>query len=277
MNQTFSSARFGRLLRKFWHDNQRELLMQAAALFVVMLVGMLFLCYSSTPDSAEHSRVVALLLISLVACPLFTVHVTSVYNKREQAISALLLPVSLFEKWLLLWVVTGLVFALCFLGFFHLIDAIGTYYVNHRDWSEISLKYLRDNALPMTMDYFAYNDLYNSPIWAVWVFLHPFTLMAGLLFRRYTLVIGVLTGITLFATVLFGNIYLTRVMLGHTGPIASGFPYAGVTVFEKVASATGHDLNLPQPIGNIIRWTVGLVVFALLYAIAFFRLKEREV
>lgn len=277
MNQTFSSARFGRLLRKFWYDNQRELLMQAAALFVVMAVGMLFLCYSSIPDSAEHSRAVAFLMISLVACPLFTVHVVSVYNKREQAISALLLPASIFEKWLLLWVVTGLGFVLCFLGFFHLIDAVGTYYVNHREWPDETLKHLKDNALPLTMDYFAYDHLHEYPIWAVWVLLHPFTLMAGLLFRRYTLVIGVLVGVTLFFTALFGNMYLAKFILGNKAIVANAFPFTDFKVYKEQMYGTGRDVDLPQPLGNIIRWTVGLLAFALLYAVAFFRLKEREV
>ncbi len=277
MNQTFSSARFGRLLRKYWQDNRTELLTQAATLFVIMAASMLFLGYNGTPESADHSRGVALFLISLVACPLFTVQVASVYNKREQGISAFLLPASLFEKWLLLWLITGLGFVACFLGSFHLIDAVGTYYVNHREWPKETLLFFRKNAMPLTLDYFAYKNLHQYPIWAVWVLLHPFTLMATLLFRRYTLVTGVLVGFGLFLAALLINPILSKLLINQDIMVMNAFPYTGFTVSKEGIYGTERYLSLPQPLGDIIRWTTGITAVTLLYVIAYVRLKEREI
>gem|GEM_PF-2360453 len=277
MNQTFSSARFGRLLRKFFRDNGWSLVSMVGVLFVILAVSLSLMVYKNPPNSVESSRLVGFLGLSLVLWPLFTHQIAADYNNRDQALSTLMLPASLFEKWLVLWVVSGLGFVLCFFSFFTLIDAIGTYYVNHRDWPQATLDYFTQRHISRTIDRVDFTELRKTPIWAVWLMLHPFTLAATLLFRKYTLAIGVFVGILLFGAVFTLNQYYVQLMLDESVTVNNVFPFAGFGVMKETASGPFHYLTLPQPIGNIIRWTVGIAAVGLLYAVAYFRLKEREV
>ena len=275
MNQTFSSARFGRLMRNYWQDDRVGLTAALGTLFATQVATMCFIGYSSYPDSVQANRAGGFLSLSLMIWPLFTVAIASVYNKRAQGLSLIMLPASVFEKWLLLWLVSGVLFMVCFVGFFFLIDGFGTYYINHKTWSAEELGYLSQNNIPHTINRFNYADLLDIPIWAVWVLLHPFALAATLLFKKYPLVVGVFVGLALFG----GGIYLNNQSLNTLLANASrstSFPFANVWAHNKL-SANGRYLALPQPIGGIIRWGVGIAAVGLLYAVAYFRLKEREI
>ena len=280
MNQTFSSARFGRLLRNYWRDNAWSLVTAMGVLFVIMAVSLLLMVYTNPPDTAKDGRLVGFLGLSLVLWPLFTHQIATTYNDRNQALSALMIPASLFEKWLLLWVVTGLGFVLCFFSFFTIIDAIGIYYVNHREWSQGILDHFSKNNIPRTIGRVDYTELDKIPMWVVWILLHPFTLAVTLLFRKYTLAIGVFVGLLLFGLGLYLNQHYVQMMLGESVIVRNAFPFSGFGVTKAAAVVSifpSRYLALPQPIGDIIRWTVGIAAVGLLYAVAYFRLKEREV
>jgi len=276
MNQTFSSARFGRLLRKYWQDDKAGLTAALGTLFATQAATMFFVGYSNFPDSVQRNRVDGFLSLSLMIWPLFTVAIASVYNKRDQGLALFMVPASLFEKWLQLWLVSGLLFMVCFVGFFSLIDVLGTYYINHKTWSAEELSYLSRNNISRTVELFDYADLLRSPIWAGWVLLHPFSLAATLLFRKYPLIVGVGVGMALFGGSLILNGFTLTSML-NLDHLAKPFPFADIWAYNSKLSVHGRYLTLPQPIGNIIRWSVGIAAVGLLYAVAYFRLKEREV
>jgi hypothetical protein len=276
MNQTFSLARFGRLLRKYWRDDRLGLTAALGTLFATQAATMSFVCYSSLPDAVQETRAVGFLSLSLMIWPLFTLAIASVYNKRDQGLSLFMVPASLFEKWLQLWVVSGLLFLVCFTSFFSLIDVFGTYYINHKTWSADELRYIARNNIPRTVKLFDYADLLFTPIWAVWIVLHPFALAATLLFKKYPLVFGVGIGFILFGGGLYLNSQLMKGIFDNT-TLNGIFPFGDAWVDNNKLSVQGRYLALPQPIGNIIRWGVGIAAVGLLYAVGYFRLKEREV
>ncbi len=276
MNQTFSAARFGRLLRKYWQDDKAGLTAALGTLFATQAATMSFVSYSSYPDSVIENRPVGFLSLSLMIWPLFTVAIASVYNKRDQGLSLFMVPASLFEKWLQLWLVSGLLFMVCFVGFFSLIDVFGTYYVNHKTWSAEELSYLSKNNITRTVERFDYADLLSTPIWAVWVLLHPFALATTLLFKKYPLVFGVAVGLALFGGGFYLNSQLVKGIFDNASSFQA-FPFTGVWVYNEKLSVQGRYLDLPQPLGDSICWVVGIAAVGLLYAVAYFRLKEREV
>jgi hypothetical protein len=275
MNQTFSLARFGRLLRKYLQDNRTSLLTGMGAVLVILATVAFFIIYTDYPSRVDNRRLISFLMILLVLWPLFTVQVTAVYNKREEGINALMLPASLFEKWLLLWLITGLGFLAWYTLCATLVDAVGTYYVNHRTWDPAVLKFLIRSKEPLQLDLIDYSILNESPIWAVWVLIHPFALAASLLFRRYTLVVGVFVGLVLFGGGLLVNSQILQSVVG-SDQLINPIPFGGLTV-NRLSESQSRNLELPQPLGNLIRYGVCILAIALLYAVAFFRLKEREI
>ncbi len=277
MNQTFSSARFGRLLRKYWRDNGLSLLTALGALLVILIVGATVSVYNSIPINIFDARLTFVMGISIMLWPLYTMQAASQYNVPQQAVSALMLPASLFEKWLLLWVVTGLGYAACFVCFFTVIDAVGTYSVNHREWTADELAKIKLYGQgKLTIEPFEWRFLKWSPIWATLFLFNPGTLAGTLLFRRYTIAFIAFLGLGIFAMGLYVNGHLLQTLLNEVGT-STTVPFNEVWAYKDRTTSAGRYLTLPQPIGNIIRWGVGIVAVGLLYAVTYYRLKEREV
>jgi hypothetical protein len=59
--------------------------------------------------------------------------------------------------------------------------------------------------------------------------------------------------------------------------INSIVPFSQATAQSLVKQYDYRTIELPQPVGDQLRYAVGVVVVALLYITAYVRLKEREV
>jgi len=276
MNQTFSSSRFGRLLSKYISDNRGQLLTSLALLTGILLVGAL-LAYRGLPFQADRNRGVLLFFFGWLLWYIFTWQQTEVLNHRERSINYLLQPASQPEKFLLIWLVSGVGFLIVFLGLFSIIDALGVAYVNTINWTPNQLKIIRqvDGLLVIKPFYQSENMWPPAQLLVLTGLLHPFCLAAFLFIKRYSLpIVGVLILVTLAAGY-FVNSYMLTWLLDTAEPL-SVLPFERAIV-ESPKGMAVRKLDLPQPLGDIIRYTTGIAGIVLLYIIAFYRLKEREV
>lgn len=276
MNQTFSLSRFSRLLRTYFVENRNALLASVAVLFVV-LVAFSFVVYQQYPTSAEMSRYNILFIIGGAAWYIFTVQQVAVLNEKERAITYLLRPASLVEKWLQLVIVSGLFYLFVCLLLFTLIDSVGVWFVNHHAWKPEQLKEIRENyGNQLTIDsYLNWSDIGELPrnFWLSAAFIHPVSLALALLMRRYTLPLLPVIAFTLLFVLIFLNKHLLRGFVDDQVSVSAD-------IFGNAFIEKGHEwrmLRVPQPAGNLIRYGVGVSAVLLLYVTAFFRLKEREV
>ena len=105
--------------------------------------------------------------------------------------------------------------------------------------------------------------------------LHPLSIVFLLFFKRYSLpLVGVLF-MVLLASGYFLNSYVLHWILDTREPL-SALPFESVGV-DAPTGLGYRRIDLPQPIGNQLRYVVGITAVVLLYITAFFRLKEREV
>ena len=276
MNQIFSLPRFGRLLRTYFSDNRSSLLINVALLVGGLCVLSLFFYRNGYPNGVDQQRYILFFFIGWASWYVFTVQQVAVLNEKERSITYLLRPASLLEKYLLIVLVSGVGFLLTYLIVFLLIDAVGVSYVNNRNWTSDQLAQIRRagdvlQIKPMHQS----NELEDLPT-SLWVFtalLHSVSLAFALFIRRYALplIVVLIVGLIILSVPVNSSI-LNGMFTGDD--LYSGLPFsdAAVTRNREV-----RKLSLPQPIGNQIRYVVGITAVVLLYIIAYFRLKEREV
>ena len=276
MNQTFSLSRFGRLLYKYLSDNRGQLLTSLAMLTGILLVGAL-LFYTGLPSQVDRNRGAFLFLVGWFAWFIFTWMQVEVLNHRERSINYLLQPASQLEKFLLIWVISGVGFLTVYLLLFTVVDAVGVGYVNSRNWTPEQLSTIRqvDGVLRITLFYKSEQLLPPAHILVLTGLLHPVCLATFLFVKRYSLPIVSVVIVIVLVTGFFINFYTVKAMLSPAH-VVSVLPLESPTV-KLPASSVYRTIDLPQPLGDIIRYATGITGIVLLYVIAFFRLKEREV
>lgn len=179
----------------------------------------------------------------------------------------LLQPASQLEKILLVWLVSGMGFIVVFLLVFGLTDTVGVQYVNSRDWPK---------GTPKLGSYYEFNGFIPPIMWAFTALLHPVMLALFLVVRKYALPsVAVLVFILLFGGLIINSLILGNITgLGLTNRT---FPFDSLGVSAPGNQGQYRRIDLPQPLGNQLRYVVGIVAVVLLYITAYFRLKEREV
>ena len=278
MNQTFSIARFGRLLRKYFTDNRGQLLANIGLLIGGLFVLVVF-AYQGSPGSVMQTRSILFFLLGWPCWYVFTVQQITLLNQKERAINYLLQPASQFEKILLVWLISGMGFIVVYVTVFTLLDTIGIWVVNHRDWTPEQLSMIRhQGGLFQIKSFFEEESLTDLPrqLWVFTALLHSFTLAFSLLVRRYTLPLVVVIAFALLIFSYLGNNHLLYLLTG-SGSIKSVAPFAQATAESPAHTYQYRTVELPQPLGNQIRYAVGIIAVILLYITAYFRLKEREV
>ena len=276
MNQTFSLSRFGRLLYKYFSDNRGQLLTSLAMLTGILLT-VSTLIYLGVPFLVDQKRVAFLFVIGWFAWFVFTWMQVEVLNHRERSINYLLQPASQLEKFLLIWVISGVGFLTVYLLLFTVVDAVGVGYVNSRNWTPEQLSTIRqvDGVLRITPFYKSEQLLPPAHILVLTGLLHPVCLATFLFVKRYSLPIVSVVIVIVLVTGFFINFYTVKAMLSPAH-VVSVLPLESPTV-KLPASSVYRTIDLPQPLGDIIRYATGITGIVLLYVIAFFRLKEREV
>ena len=279
MNQTFSISRFGRLLRKYFTDNKGQLLAN-----IGLLVGGLFVltvfAYQASPGSVKDTRFVLFFLLGWPCWYVFTVQQTAVLNQKERAINYLMQPASQIEKTLLIWLISGVGFVLIYTSVFALFDSIGVSYVNNRNWSPEQLDMMRRQGSLFKLTSFfsgiSIDDDIPKQLWMFTALLHAFTMAFSLLVRRYTLPLVVVITFALLIFGVLGNNYLLHVLTGSDS-ISSVTPFSNANAKSPVDQYQYRSIDLPQPLGDQLRYLVGATAIILLYITAYVRLKEREV
>ncbi len=169
MNQLFSVARFGRLLRKYFTDNRGQLLANAGLLIGSLFVASVF-TYQGSPGSVIEMRTLLFFVLGWPCWYVFTVQQISVLNQKERAMNYLMQPASQFEKILLIWLISGVGFVLVFGLVFTALDSVGIWFVNHRNWSPEQIAMIkRQGGLFKLKPFFADASVRKIPV-QLWAF-----------------------------------------------------------------------------------------------------------
>ena len=253
MNQYFSPARFGRLLRKHLAEHAAAYALSSIVLLGGLLAVMSFLSYMSGGDGLSQSGQVALFTLGLLgAGSFFASTALAEYSQGSRAALALTMPASHLEKYLVAWLVSVPGVLVVFTAAFYLAD-----------WLVLAASGHPDRVV---------NLLLGSKEWLLttlvfFLLLHAVALWGSIFFRRQPLV---RTGFLVFALVAALTL-LNYQALGLLLGTKLGFSLP----LSQVRLNQGARLSLPESQEQWVGW-VPVALVALLWPAAYARLTEQQ-
>lgn len=121
-NNVFNMSRFGRLFIKHTTEHYKTYLMSLSVLAGVMALGGCFIVFLM-PGGIFHSGFQAIMYINilLLAGSIFASTIFADLGEKKKAMSALILPASHLEKYLVAFIYAFLIFFIVYTGIFYLI------------------------------------------------------------------------------------------------------------------------------------------------------------
>lgn len=259
MNNTFSFRRFSLLFSKHTTEYYKTYLLSAAVLFFLLTLGLGFACYKSGGTIAEKGQFVVFLFVFLGAGSIFTSMIFVDFGDKRKSISMLTLPVSHFEKYLLAWLYSFVVFQLVFLLSFYTVDflvlTIG------KSW--------RDQEFKM-LDVFSARGEYRF-VFLFYMVFHSLAFLGAIFFEK-----------THFIKTAFVVFLLSVLMFLVNQPIVTALfdvklekiaPFVGLGIIE---GGRYYEVN-PLPSIGPVMLSLSFTIVVLLWIGAYFKLKEKEV
>ena len=257
MNNIFNFNRFGRLFIKHTVEHYKSYLMSLGVLIGVLALGIGFFTYLNDDQPMNMAVQTSIFAIVLVlAGTMFTSNIFADIGDQKRAISALTLPASHFEKFLVAWLYSFLLFQVVFIAIYPLLI---TLILNTRHW-------------PIRVDVF---NLFYQPftawILAVFAMLHGFAICGAIFFKRLHFIKTAFIffiGLVLLTLV---NKPIVEALLGTN--ITAAIPYGQVNLFE------GYTFYSIRPSSNADSLLYGLpwALTLILWLAAYLRLTEKQV
>lgn len=257
MNDIFNLKRFGRLFFKHTVEHYKNYLMSLGVLIGVLSLGFGFFTYINNDEPmnmALQSGIFGLVL--LLAGTMFTSTIFSDMGDKKKSISALTLPASHFEKYLVGWLYSYVIFQLVFLAVY---PAILVAILNTRHW-------------PVRFEVF---DIFHQRAlpWLLMLYaaLHAATLCGAIFFKKLQFI---KTAFIFFIGLMLLSLVNKIVIEGVLGRnIVSAVPFAFINF------ADGHTYYSVTPAGNMdtFFYCLTITLSLILWVAAYFRLTEKQV
>ena len=258
MNDTFNLTRFSRLFVKHTAEHYRTYLMAIGILvgFLVLSGAFLFFVVQNAADTGFQTASYAIVLF--ISGGLFASSIFADYGDKNTAISALTLPASSFEKFLVGWLWSYPIFLLVYTGVFYL--AI---------WG---LSGLQTSFYGHPLAFFRLWQPQMIVLWVLFTEVHALALFGAIYFRKLQFI---RTGFTFFValllTLLFNTIFLK--VLSGVQVIKLAIPFGYLNFASK---GQEFQIALEERTSTLILVLIQTVAVAIWVA-AYFRLKEKRV
>jgi hypothetical protein len=258
MNNTFSFKRFAMLFKKHTLEHAKMYLMSAGVLAGVLFLILGFVAYTTGGQLPPGAQTVIFILFLLFAGSIFTSLSFAALGDKRKAIPVLTLPASHFEKYLVVWVYSFIIFQLVFVGVFYLADGI-----------VLSLCSSATNHVQVLNLFDERYDSYAAFI--IYMVLHAFAFLGAVYFEKLHFIKTSFVFFAFMIAFVFLNQPILNLMVDKE--VLKSMPFEGLRFMEN-----GHQQNIEPKINFDYYHLAAVCVTALLlWCSAFFRLKEKEV
>lgn len=270
MNDIFSPKRFVLLFKKTIAERPVQTIG-----IILLLIALSFLMYSVTKKifGFEAAQNVTFCWGLAGGAFLLASFVFGYFGSYSAGSSYLTLPASFFEKWLCGILITGVLYPIIFLLFFHLIDVafVAAY---HKSLDPNSLSYKQQYESVYSFDM---NGIVAWKVYPIFLLLTGCMLTGSLYFNKIAF-IKTAIGICIMIFLILGiNWLIASAMFNNISPnflsMKEVRPYDHVTLY--VGKETG-TLLLPPGLDNFFHVALSFVVPAVLWFLPLLRLKEKE-
>lgn len=273
MNNTFNFRRFGLLLRKTIYEKGLVL----GGIFVLAIVLIIF-SYSSSGTLRQSAFAQSMgFMIGLFGVTIFVNILLNNFSKKSAAASYLSLPSSHFEKWLVVFVSTFLIFLPIFLIILKVID---TLFIDYYRELAVTKYHYSAAQLETSLTYLTYtfdekDTLSRMPFW---FFLPTFFGLSGIsvvgslyfnqksYIRSALVFLGLAIILSLSVNMLFGAI------IGEKTAIMN-FTKAFITTQKE----KHYTVSASESVQSLIKYFMVIFIPAALWLIGLVRLSDKEI
>ncbi|MFL5747698.1 MAG: hypothetical protein ACJ751_23680 [Niastella sp.] len=257
MNKTFNAKRFGRLFIKHSTEHYKSYGLSLFALIGVMLLGGGFLVYLVRARLNINDQWVLFTMILLLAGTIFTSVIFADLGDKKKAIPWLLLPASHFEKFLVAWIYSFVVFIIIYTLSFYLVALF-----------VLNIEPLEGSS-PEMFNIFSNQAL---QIYMVYAFLHGVAIYGAIYFEKLHFIKTAFVFFISLGILILMNKMMLDTMLGRNVEAAPPF---GSLRFTEKGQVNEIMLSINQNGISIDYLVAVLAVF--FWVAAYFRLKEKQV
>jgi hypothetical protein len=263
MNNTFDAKRFGRLVKKTVLERPMQTLGLIGLLLILSLI--LYSIIKTFGGFGPAQNITFIWGLAGGGCFLAS-FVFGYFSSNASGSSFLTLPASNFEKWLCGVLIAGVFYPVIFLLFFRLVD--GSFVsVYHHTLDPAGPFY---KQLYLSVYIFDFNGFIAWKVYPMYGFLAGAMLVGSLYFNKVAF-IKTAIGISILFLAMMGVNWVMATLL--FGQVNNAIPFSGVRIPAGKAEGT---IELPGGFVSIINNSLWYVLPAILWLLAFTRLREKE-
>lgn len=258
MKNLFSASRFGRLFRKHSVENFNQYALSTGVLLGFMTLVMGFIAYISGNPLGAQEQAIFFILFLLGAGFIFTSSVFSHLGSKNQAIAALSLPASHFEKYLVGWLYSFVIFLIVFTISFYAVTAL---IVSLDDWRG------REKEIVNVFS----PDQNASSAYIIYAFVHAVAIWGAIFFTKTQFIKTAFVVLFVLGALATLNFQVLKSLFQQDLNVALPFSSVG---FQ--ADKTYYFLELPEPQQQLVA-LIPIVLALLFWATAYARIKEKQI
>lgn len=259
MSQIFNINRFAALFKKHTVENYKTYLMSVGVLAGLLILFMGFASFVNDGFLILGFQETFFFVFLLLSGSIFTSLSFTDLGDKKKAIPALTLPASHFEKYLVSWLYSFLIFQLLYVALFYLIASIVISFGHNVPG--------RENVLLNLFD----KDRMARMVFVIYPIIHAIIFFGAIYFEKLHFIkSGFAFFIGIFLLGLFNRPIMAS-MIDHK--------IIGTTIFSPLEITDGKKYweIFPPEIQNQTVGIVIVIVVVLLWVSAYFKLKEKEV
>nr|MBC7613060.1 hypothetical protein [Pseudopedobacter sp.] len=247
------------LFKKHSIEHGKSYLFSIATLTGLLLIFLSAVSYMNAGRLTQNSQTVVFMIGVTFAGTIFTSLSFNELSDKRKAVSYLTLPASQFEKYLVAWLYSYVIFQLVFLICFYAMDFL-----------VVILSTKDSNDPNKVLDLFEAN---RKPYIVAFIFLffHSFVFLGSIIFKKAHFVKIAFTFFVLVAAFSLLNKFIISSMINEN-KLSVFVPFSGVGFVEK-GKYYNIDYLTPLYLGLMLLFAI----VGLLWLSAFYKLKEKEV
>jgi len=257
MNNTFNMQRFLWLFSKHTKENYKTYLMSLAVFAGILFISLGYVAYFGGLGNGTQEGFFAFFLV--FSGSVFASLSFSKLGHKHNAVSILTLPVSTFERFLVSWIYSFVVFQIVFIVCFYAVDLTIVNISNHNSP-------VKTEVLDLTS-----GDIKLYFVFMYFWFLHGISFLGSVFFQKLHFIKTALVFFFALIILVFANQALARLIIDHH--VSVKMPFSNLFIQEGT-STFYIDTLVSMPIILTLMLLISALCF---WAAAYFKLKEKQV
>lgn len=259
MNNIFSFSRFSQLFIKHTQEYYKIYLLSIGVIVTLLAAMLGFISYVTDGNLGVKSQFAIFFWFFIGAGSIFTSMIFSELGNSRKSIAMLMLPASHFEKYLVAWIYSFVIYQLIFVLSFYAVDLLVLSLQNSGKDEKMALLNLQgtETNYGMALVFFS--------------ILHGLTFLGAVFFEKLHFIKTACMVAVLCLVIIFINKYLAIAILGLE--LEKVVPFANAAFKEADNYYTLESQSSIKPVMVGMAYTIVLI----LWIGAYFKLKEKQV